>query len=906
MPPTLPAFCPRILRRPAFWILAAWLLLMAAGAAVIAHARLSTDMSAFLPRQPDARQQLLVDQIRDGALSRMVLIGLEGGSAAQRADVSRALAAALRADDAFSAVINGDEASRAQDQRWLLAQRYILSPQVTPGRFSADGLHAALQASINALGGSAGLLLKELLPRDPTGELPALLAQLTAGLAEGAPPASQQGVWASASGSMALLIAMTRAPGADTDAQEQALARLRQAFGQFSQASPGLRLLLSGAPVFSVDARHTIRSEIQRLSLLGSASVFVLMLAFYRRLRNVLIGLLPVASGIVTAIAAVALGFDAVHAITIGFGTTLMGETLDYSIYYLVQSGAGSPGGGKRRRAWLRQYWPTIRLGMLTSVCGFAALTLSSFPGLAQLGVYSVAGLLAAAAVTRWVLPALPAAAVPPGHVRWLGARMAALQRLAQRLRWPAAACTACALLLVLAQGRSLWAEGLMGLNPAPLALQALDARLRHETGAPDVRFAAIVPAPSADAALAAAERAEALLAPFVQRGEILRIDSPARFLPSRATQQARRAALPDAAALQQRLQQATAQLPLQAQRLAPFVADVQAARQQPDLTVQDLQGTSFGFALQTLLLPRQGGWVALLPLRLPGAASASPERLAALRQAIDAALAPAAAQPGMPPFFLDLQGQSAQMFGQYLDEALVFTALGLLAILAVLALSLRNARQLARVLLPLAAAVLLVMAAHALAGTRLTLLHLIGLLLIVAVGSNYALFFNQNISASSGQNGDPAHGAARLHLPAPRPGPAAASGAPPQSGNALASALPPRHAANAHGAGHTHAADNGPHGGQATHAPAHTAGLPPQGQQRQGEHAGPGHHAPADATQAAALASLALANLSTLIGFGVLGLSQVPVLHAIGATVGPGALLALLLAMAFAPQAPA
>ena len=55
----------------------------------------------------------------------------------------------------------------------------------------------------------------------------------------------------------------------------------------------------------------------------------------------------------------------------------------------------------------------------------------------------------------------------------------------------------------------------------------------------------------------------------------------------------------------------------------------------------------------------------------------------------------------------------------------------------------------------------------------------------------------------------------------------------------------------------------------------------------------------------AAALASLALANVSTLIGFGVLGLSQVPVLHAIGATVGPGALLALLLSMSWSTRQP-
>ena len=803
-------------------ILAAWLLLAAACVAVMLGARYSTDMSAFLPSRPSARQQLLVDQIRDGALSRLVLIGLQGGTPAARAQASRDLAARLRADDAFAAVINGDAASRERDEAWLLAQRYALSPQVTPERFTPEGLRAALQGSIAALGGSAGLALKALLPRDPTGEMSALISQM----AGGPLPNSSEGVWASGDGSLALLAALTAAPGADTDAQERALARLQAAFEAAAPPASGVRLLMTGAPVFSVDARRTIRSEVGRLSLAGTLTVFFMMLAFYRSLRNVLIGLLPVATGIAAAIAAVALGFETVHAITIGFGTTLMGETIDYSIYFLVQSGAGGhPEAARQRACWLRSYWPTIRLGVLTSVCGFAALAFSSFPGLAQLGVYSVAGLLTAAAVTRYVLPALSAAPVPPGSIAWLGARMAALRRAMQALRWPAAACAAAALLIVISHGAALWARGLSGLNPAPLALQKLDERLRGEAGAPDLRFLVIAPAATADGALAAAERAERLLAPLVQRGDILHIDSPARFLPSAAAQAARRAALPAPDDLRQRLQAATSGLPIRPERLEPFVQDVAQARQQPPLTASALQGASFDFALQTLLLPREGGWAALLPLRLPG--TPTPEDIARLQAAVDQALAgapeeaaaktaadsmadSAADSAADAPFFLDLDAQTAALFGQYLDEALLFTSLGAAAILAVLAAALRSARALLRVLPPLAAAVLLVMAAHALAGTPLTLLHLIGLLLIVAVGSNYALFFNQNISGAQSEGGS-----------------------------------------------------------------------------------------------AAALASLALANVSTLIGFGVLGLSQVPVLHAIGATVGPGALLALLLSMSWSARQP-
>ena len=108
------------------------------------------------------------------------------------------------------------------------------------------------------------------------------------------------------------------------------------------------------------------------------------------------LGLLPVATGALVGIASVALGFGAVHGVTLGFGITLIGESVDYSIYFFIQS-RRSVADGAGSRPWQQLWWPTIRLGMLTSVCGFASLLPSGFPGLKQLGLYSISGLIAAA-----------------------------------------------------------------------------------------------------------------------------------------------------------------------------------------------------------------------------------------------------------------------------------------------------------------------------------------------------------------------------------------------------------------------------------------------------------------------------------------------------------------------------
>ena len=60
--------------------------------------------------------------------------------------------------------------------------------------------------------------------------------------------------------------------------------------------------------------------------------------------------MLPVATGVLAGIAAVSLGFGQVHGMTLGFGTTLIGEAVDYAIYYLIQA----RGGDRRRRERMR------------------------------------------------------------------------------------------------------------------------------------------------------------------------------------------------------------------------------------------------------------------------------------------------------------------------------------------------------------------------------------------------------------------------------------------------------------------------------------------------------------------------------------------------------------------------
>jgi predicted exporter len=350
-------------------------------------------------------------------------------------------------------------------------------------------------------------------------------------------------------------------------------------------------------------------------------------------------------------------------------------------------------------------------------------------------------------------------------------------------------------------QGK-LWNRELAALSPVSAADQAYDAALRSDLGAADVRALVIVSGATLDAALAGAERVAPVLQTLTDAKLIAGFDSPANYLPSAATQEARRGSLPDLEHLRDNLRQALAGLSVRSERLQPFLNDIDAARGAPLITPRDLQGTSLRAGFDSLILHQAGHWHALLPLHgaeaVRGIETDAPidtaRVAAALRQArLDGAQV------------IDLKQESDSLYAGYLTEAIRLSLAGGLAIIALLLVALRSPMRVARVLAPLLLAVLTVAAALALCGVQLTILHLVGMLLIVAVGSNYALFFDRQA--------------------------------------------------------HRHEADG----------------------------------------EALTLASLVIANAGTVIGFGLLSFSQVPVLVALGATVAPGAFLALVFAAVLA-----
>jgi len=206
-------------------------------------------------------------QLRAGVVSQVILIGVQGAPQDKLAQVSNALVERLAQAPEFAYASNGAQERMEADGKFLLRNRYLLSPGVTAERFTASGLRTALQDDLDLLASSMGTLVSGLLPRDPTGEFLRLLE--TFQLAGG--PERREGVWFSGDGTRAVLIAQTRAKGFDIDAQEHALQRLRELFGDVSKehGAPAAQLIAVGPGVFAVGTRAAIKEDVSRISALA-------------------------------------------------------------------------------------------------------------------------------------------------------------------------------------------------------------------------------------------------------------------------------------------------------------------------------------------------------------------------------------------------------------------------------------------------------------------------------------------------------------------------------------------------------------------------------------------------------------------------------------------------------------
>ena len=165
------------------------------------------------------------------------------------------------------------------------------------------------------------------------------------------------------------------------------LERLNGVLDSLKQANVGLVYAKSGAMFHSYESSNKAKSEIAWISGVSISLILLLLLFVYRSPLPIVATVSTIALSAFTALSFTWFVFENIHVFTFVFGTTVIGVSIDYAVHFFTSLKSGV-------RNVRSVIFKGLLLGFLTTELSYMALTFTEFPLLRQMAVFSMVGLL--------------------------------------------------------------------------------------------------------------------------------------------------------------------------------------------------------------------------------------------------------------------------------------------------------------------------------------------------------------------------------------------------------------------------------------------------------------------------------------------------------------------------------
>ena len=193
---------------------------------------------------------------------------------------------------------------------------------------------------------------------------------------------------------------------ADGDGYSRGKRTITHFFDQIPR-TPGVTIIPAGMVFFAEDSAARAQNE---MSIIGALTLFLIiatMLVIFRSLRPVLLTSACIVSSFLVSLYLSNLLWQfsynaALHLITVGFGSSLLGVSSDYALHYFIALKTTPP---PLKRTTFTHIRSGIFLGYVTSILGFLGIAVAPFPGLRQLSLFCCLGLTVSLLFTLLVLP---------------------------------------------------------------------------------------------------------------------------------------------------------------------------------------------------------------------------------------------------------------------------------------------------------------------------------------------------------------------------------------------------------------------------------------------------------------------------------------------------------------------
>ncbi|MDQ6991757.1 MAG: MMPL family transporter [Mariprofundaceae bacterium] len=699
--------------RVAFFLLAVPFLL----AATFWQLDVKTDISAFFISGKSEQMKLLAGQMQNGEISKRYLISIVQEKVGEKPlEFVQALQTEWLKLEGVSRVWGssmGDDEMHALIAFYLpyRYQLYSLTPEKdVPAIFSNAAMEARAKTIKQGLLSPESAWVREVIHQDPMFLMSNTFGQLSSGISN----STEHSRYTS-------LMVESNASGLDTDRQAVIKKQIEAVFQQVNRTyGSKYQLEMTGVPIFALAIKKQVEEDVKWISSVSIGLMLLLFLVIFRSFQSLVTVTLILLVSATMACLLTSLVFGQIYALTLAIGTTLIGVCVDYPIHTMVHAQAST----EHPVDAAKRIWPSLLLGAATTMVGYTALSFTGYPGMQQIALYSGIGILTSLLISRFILPFSIHAQRKTlqsniNFDAWL------LLMQGKSLKVPVIILA----LLVLWSGLSgvRWEDDLSQLSPSVNALKENDQRIRARMQSIEPGRFILIHADNIELALQQNEAVCLRLNDLKKAGKLESFYSLYPWLASQKLQQENtrlaRLNLTDIKKLGW-----SVALEKEGLRSAFFVKpEVPTV---PTLTLTDVLKSSAARYIsgQYVINDKQVILTIWLGLHDP----------AALKEAFSGV---EGAQ------YVSQKDMINEMNAAYRRKAVIALAYGALLIVLLLTLRYRSFKASIQALFPAMISVAFVVGGWGLSGYPLSMLHLLGLLLLVAICVDYGIFFHENRS---------------------------------------------------------------------------------------------------------------------------------------------------------------
>ena len=706
-----------------FYIFILWVVLVSTGLVyIVSHIKLVTDLSQFIPSYlstGDNNQNLkyLLDEVEKGDAATLLMMEISGSTSNEVAQLSRILKNKLSDLNIFTSINNGEFSGISDEIKQLFKYRYLLHT----AKFDESSLNSELHLRMAEIQRGMGIALKNSLPRDPQNHFINYLQKFQ----QRGAPVVHHGVWFDDKEQNTILIARMKPEYNSLEDQSNILSSLREIWDGISKPE-NIELNISGPATFALATKNEIQNTTNKLAIVASLFMMIIFWAGYRSIRLFFVAGLPLASAVVAGLCMTNFVFGNVHGITIAFGITILGVCLDYPVHFFSHLDEC-----QSIRKTLQTIWPTLQLGVISTVIGYLAMLNTGFTGLSQLAIFASSGLIIAVLVTRWIIPFFinDNYKVKP-VLNWIPVQSG--EKCTTK-------CRVILVLLILVMSfyvfqfshkHRAWQQDITALSPIPKKAREFDQHLRDSLGLPDVGYIFMVRGKDPEDVLQKTESLRSDIQELTDNGIAKSIYSVTDQLPSQQSQMQLQNRLPSEVELRNSMKAALKGTPFKNSIFEPFINDVEQSKTLAPLTIEEMKQHEITASLTQDMFLRDDYWVSII--RISGVKDNEQ-----LEQWVKQ-------HPELIENYINIRKTSSKLVTDYRDVALQRLVMGVFLIFLTLMTFLRSFKRALKILLPVILALLLSITIEVLLGAELTIFHILAMLLVVGIGLDYSLFFQR------------------------------------------------------------------------------------------------------------------------------------------------------------------